>query len=56
LRPAFDVTTGYNPRSVFVLVTRIEDITWTVPAPASEDAILGGRGATVTLDWRFGAC
>ncbi len=54
-RPEFDVTAAYNPRSLFVPVTRIEGITWTVLAPASEDAIIGGQGAAVTLDGRFDA-
>jgi hypothetical protein len=54
-RPEFDVTAAYNPRSVFVPVTRIEGVTWTVLAPSSGDAIIGGQGAAVTLDGRFGA-
>ncbi len=54
-RPEFDVTAAYNPRSPFVPVTRIEGITWTVLAPSSADAIIGGQGAAVTLDGRFDA-
>lgn len=54
-RPELDVTRAYNPRSSLVPVARIEGITWTVLAPDSDDAIIGGQGAAVTLDGRYDA-
>ena len=35
MRPEFDVTLAYNPRSVVVPVTRIEGMTWTVLVPSA---------------------
>jgi len=54
-RPELDVTSAYNPRSVYVPVTRIEGVTWTVLAPSSADSIIGGQGAAVSLDGRYKA-
>jgi imidazolonepropionase-like amidohydrolase len=54
-RPELDVTLAYNPRSTLVPVARIEGVTWTVLAPESDDGIIGGQGAAVTLDGRYGA-
>jgi imidazolonepropionase-like amidohydrolase len=54
-RPELDVTLAFNPRSTLVPVARIEGITWTVLAPESDDGIIGGQGAAVTLDGRYDA-
>jgi hypothetical protein len=54
-RPEFEVSQAFNPRSTLVPVARIEGITWSMLAPASGDAIIGGQGAAVTLDGRFDA-
>jgi imidazolonepropionase-like amidohydrolase len=54
-RPELDVTLAFNPRSTLVPVARIEGVTWTVLAPESEDGIIGGQGAAVTLDGRYDA-
>jgi hypothetical protein len=54
-RPEFDVTLAYNPRSTVVPITRVEGVTWTVLSASSEDSILGGQGAAITLDGRFDA-
>ena len=58
LRPEFDPTVAFNPRSTVVPITRIEGITWTVLAPAPPDKggnFLTGQGAAVTLDGRYDA-
>lgn len=57
LRPEFDVTLAYNPRSVLVPVARVEGLTWTVLTPGSAPggAFLTGQGAAVTLDGRSDA-
>jgi hypothetical protein len=59
LRPEFDPTLAFNPRSTVVPVTRIEGITWTVLAPATPALgggnFLTGQGAAVTLDGRYDA-
>lgn len=54
LRPEFDPTIGFNPRSVVVPVTRIEGVTWTVLVPGG-DSFMQGQGAAVTLDGRYDA-
>lgn len=53
--PELDVTTAFNPRSSLVPVTRVEGVTWTVLAPSSDDSIMAGQGAAVTLDGRYDA-
>ena len=60
LRPEFDPTVAFNPRSVVVPITRIEGVTWTVLAPGTPDSDGGGsfvtgQGSAVTLDGRFDA-
>jgi hypothetical protein len=59
LRPEFDPTIAFNPRSTVVPVTRIEGITWTVLAPGTPvlggGNFLTGQGAAVTLDGRYDA-
>jgi hypothetical protein len=54
-RPEFDVTLAYNPRATVVPITRIEGVTWAVLEPASDDSILGGQGAAVTLSGDYDA-
>jgi len=53
--PELDVTAAFNPRSSLVPVTRIEGVTWTVLGPSSDDSIMAGQGAAVTLDGRYDA-
>jgi Amidohydrolase family len=59
LRPEFDPTIAFNPRSTLVPVTRVEGITWTVLAPGAPESgggsFLQGQGAAVTLDGRYDA-
>ncbi|HVY82528.1 MAG TPA: amidohydrolase family protein [Steroidobacteraceae bacterium] len=59
LRPEFDPTVAFNPRSTVVPVTRIEGVTWTVLAPGTPvfggGNFVTGQGAAVTLDGRFDA-
>jgi hypothetical protein len=55
LRPEFDPTPQFNPRSVTVPVARTSGVTWTVLAPASNGMFLTGQGSAVTLDGRFDA-
>ena len=59
LRPEFDPTVAFNPRSTLVPVTRIEGVTWTMLAPGKPDGAAGsfvqGQGAAVTLDGRYDA-
>lgn len=59
LRPEFDPTVAFNPRSSVVPVTRIEGVTWTVLAPGTPvfggGNFVTGQGAAVTLDGRFDA-
>jgi hypothetical protein len=59
LRPEFDPTVAFNPRSTVVPVTRIEGVTWTVLAPSTPvfggGTFITGQGAAVTLDGRFDA-
>jgi len=59
MRPEFDPTVAFNPRSVIVPVTRVEGITWTVLAPDHQSSTNGffltGQGSAVTLDGRFDA-
>jgi Amidohydrolase family len=54
-RPEFDVTRAYNPRSTHVAVTRIDGTTWTMLAPSSEQALIAGQGAAISLDGRADA-
>lgn len=54
-RPEFDVTLAYNPRSTLVPIARMEGVTWTELAPSSNDSLLAGQGAAVTLDGRYDA-
>jgi Amidohydrolase family len=53
--PELDVTLAYNPHSFVVPVTRIEGVTWTMLAPSSEDSIIAGQGAAVTLSGKADA-
>ena len=59
LRPEFDPTMAFNPRSTIVPVTRIEGVTWTVLAPSTPvfggGNFVTGQGSAVTLDGRFDA-
>jgi hypothetical protein len=59
LRPEFDPTPMFNPRSVAVPVARVAGITWTVLAPGRPTSgggmFLTGQGSAVTLDGRFDA-
>jgi hypothetical protein len=53
--PELDVTLAYNPHSFVVPVTRIEGVTWTMLTPSSEDSIIAGQGAAVTLSGKADA-
>jgi imidazolonepropionase-like amidohydrolase len=55
LRPEFDPTPQFNPRSVTVPIARVSGITWGVLAPANGGVFLTGQGSAVTLDGRFDA-
>ena len=55
LRPEFDPTPQFNPRSVTVPIARTSGITWAVLAPAESGVFLTGQGSAVTLDGRFDA-
>ncbi|MGH8239639.1 MAG: amidohydrolase family protein [Steroidobacteraceae bacterium] len=58
LRPEFDPTASFNPRSTLVPVTRVEGVTWTVLAPGAPSnggSFIQGPGAAVTLDGRYDA-
>jgi hypothetical protein len=58
LRPEFDPTMAFNPRSTVVPITRIEGVTWTVLTPGQGNdggSFLSGQGAAVTLDGRYDA-
>ena len=59
LRPEFDPTATFNPRSVSVPVARVEGITWAVLAPGTPvqggGTFVTGQGSAVTLDGRFDA-
>jgi hypothetical protein len=58
LRPEFDPTIAFNPRSVIVPVTRVEGVTWTMLRPGTSDgggSFITGQGAAVTLDGRYDA-
>ncbi|MEJ1961870.1 MAG: amidohydrolase family protein [Gammaproteobacteria bacterium] len=59
LRPEFDPTPQFNPRSVEVPVARIAGITWTMLTPGRPPrgggTFLTGQASAVTLDGRFDA-
>jgi hypothetical protein len=59
LRPEFDPTPQFNPRSVTVPVARVAGITWTMLSPSRParggGSFLTGQGSAVTLDGRFDA-
>lgn len=57
MRPEFDVTLAYNPRSSLLPVTRIEGLTFTELAASSEPggSIIAGQGGLVRLDGSFEA-
>jgi hypothetical protein len=59
LRPEFDPTPQFNPRSVTVPVARVGGVTWTVLNPGrpsgSSGSFVTGQGSAVTLDGRFDA-
>jgi hypothetical protein len=55
LRPEFDPTPQFNPRSVTVPIARVSGITWAVLAPANGGMFLTGQGSAITLDGRFDA-
>ncbi len=55
LRPEFDPTAQFNPRSVTVPVARVSGITWAVLSPDNGGIFLTGQGSAVTLDGRFDA-
>lgn len=55
LRPEFDPTLQFNPRSVTVPIARVSGITWAVLSPGNSGVFLTGQGSAVTLDGRFDA-
>ena len=59
LRPEFDPTMAFNPRSVVLPITRIEGVTWTVLVPGTPwnggGNFVTGQASAVTLDGRFDA-
>ena len=57
MRPEFDPTLAYNPRSALVPVARVEGMTWTVLAPSAlaGGSVVAGQGAAVSLDGAFDA-
>src|SRR5688572_7124100 len=55
LRPEFDPTPQFNPRSVTVPIARVSGMTWAVLAPANGGVFLTGQGSAITLDGRFDA-
>jgi hypothetical protein len=58
LRPEFDPTPQFNPRSVTIPIARVAGVTWTVLSPgrpASGGMFLTGQGSAVTLAGRFDA-
>jgi hypothetical protein len=59
LRPEFDPTPQFNPRSVTVPIARVAGVTWTVlnpgRPPLGGGMFLTGQGSAVTLDGRFDA-
>lgn len=57
MRPEFDVTVAYNPRSSLLPVARLDGLTYTVLAAGSAPggAILAGQGGAVRLDGGFDA-
>jgi hypothetical protein len=59
IRPEFDPTIAFNPRSTLVPVARVEGVTWTVLGPGKPDdgggSFVQGQGAAVTLDGRYDA-
>lgn len=57
MRPEFDVTLAYNPRSSLLPVTRIEGLTFTELAASTEagGSIIAGQGGLVRLDGSFEA-
>jgi hypothetical protein len=59
LRPEFDPTPQFNPRSVAVPVARIAGITWTMLTPGRPSrgggTFLTGQASAVTLDGRWDA-
>src|SRR5262249_46015543 len=54
LRPEFDPTPFFNPRSVPVPVARVAGITWTMLVPGG-GTFLTGQASAVSLDGRFDA-
>lgn len=57
MRPEFDPTLAYNPRSALVPVARIEGMTWSMLAPSAlaGGTVVAGQGAAVALDGSFDA-
>lgn len=57
MRPEFDVTLAYNPRSLLLPIARIEGLTFTELAAGSEPggSIIAGQGGLVRLDGSFDA-
>lgn len=57
MRPEFDVTLAYNPRSSLLPVARIEGLTFTELAASTEPggSIIAGQGGLVRLDGSFEA-
>jgi hypothetical protein len=59
LRPEFDPTPQFNPRSVTLPIARVAGVTWTVLSPGRPSSgggmFLTGQGSAVTLDGRFDA-
>jgi len=54
-RPEFDVTRAFNARSSLLPVNRVEGVTGAMVTPSSDNAIVAGQGAAVSLDGRFDA-
>jgi hypothetical protein len=53
MRPEFDVTPAYNPRSTVIPVTRIEGLTWSLLSATQDESIIGGQGRAVRFDDGF---
>lgn len=53
--PELDATRAYNPNSARIAIVRVEGVTWTVLTPASDQALIAGQGAAVSLDGRYDA-
>ncbi|MET0551274.1 MAG: amidohydrolase family protein [Xanthomonas sp.] len=57
MRPEFDPTLAFNPRSSLLPVARIEGLTWTVLTPNAVPggSLVAGQGAAASLDGSYDA-